>query len=933
MEWEIQLKNGRKFKAISPDNGETFQVQLSKGQKTYHVTEVTVISAPMALSDEGDSADNLVGESHNGKVATTMPIYHFLLQITRGSEKDETINEVRFITSHFITEGERNSYYESLATGRPVNGIFAIKTGNWHPIMLEKRLAGRNFRAVIVGHKAFKEMGYAVEDRVKGYTMAWASAEYSFYIKVEGESEFGLKSMGLNVKWAKKTAKRLNEVMRFTSQGIYADKVADKFFMTRHEDLQMAMDYVSRFPRANRPFVMAEFDPALHGMDEKLVDGISFISEEMVMASILSQPKSRARDRHIMRLKNEGIYRLNARWNGPKFGLKGDFIVLTRKQMGGADLIYPTTNKTYEVTTTGWALFTCMEHDPFHVASWDDQSEINNPRLLTYTHHARDIASLVADTKAIVTTGVYKSWMDKSEQMHDESGAVRLAQLSEEMNRAHVRWQAAGFSILDSQNFMYMDIGGIGNAMKKDWVGKDEYSDKMVNAYARMNLPMSNAFTGAVVSYSALTVMGGVELEHDPSKHYFDGRYGMIVPDDRFIDTFSLHGTWDQDDTAKYILIRLYGSKEAVANLKKDSVLPKGVKVPTNPDKAIFMVGAIRTPNSPGEYSLEELAGDPSDFPFYKGDVLNATLVNADELPRGLGYLMSEVTKTGIKSSEMNYGDEMTRENAIYMIEAQLTNPGIGSVVNALMTWANTVGVNFPPEMLDELGEMVDAVQQEADAQKFQQITDFVDSLNNQLVTRMISEPEMSLDYRVSYFRMNRKALEEVQDRVTKSRRMTKISDAYRAAYVEVNKLTREYTLKARSDLDREGSLVGKLRDFHPTNPEVRWARDFMDTYNKQLRQVDMSHQVRPQDTTFVKLTKQHNKKTALEQVVAIMVNDLESFGPDVNRRVLTLAKWVMMPRTRQPYGYPDRLIFQPGGLVSKSVMDLLIDAVKSELT
>lgn len=902
MEYRIQLRNGRKFNATSYD-GEHFVVTLAKGQKTYHLAEVNVIKTPQ--QDE-IPVSNLTDDTKEDKVET---LYHFMAQINRvGKDGNDEPVFMRVITDSFINIEEREAYFKSLETKAPVASIFALNTGNWEPMLLKYRTKGIKFRLTVISHNDLAKLPGKMEEKMPKVTFAWATETFAFFLDADVKG-WGLEAFGLTAEFSKKLPKRLQEMARLTCMGIY-DEDGTRFWFTD-------CDLLDGEPNELAEFVVAKFTTP-EGMDVEVFDGMNYMTRYMARQMVLAQPKSMARDRLYRRVRDGLVNRLSIRVLTPEGLIKGHCIIVDdRSQLNGADLVYLDENMKTELKTTGWTLATAFVYDPLHVATHDFQSNINNRLAISYDHQHRDIHSFHEEVEGILISGELPEWMALPQHAHTDTGLVDIDKLGDDIKKSHIRWLASGLSITDSQNFMYMGINGNIKKMEKGW-------DDVTRTYKKLFIPMSNAMNAAVVTYSSMTLMGGFDLPSDGSKIFCLPKYGMIYPDHRFLETFDLHGTWDLDDVADFIRILVWCDEEdSVNNLKDDGVLDMDVDIPTTKDGAQLMALVVRSPNGPGEYSLEMIQDDVS-MPWSKADDDNLTVVNLKDLPRGQNHLLSKVTKGGLPESKLAFGVPMTRDHGRYMLEAQATNPGIGSVANIMMVWVDTFGPSFPPFMTEVFNELVDVTAQEFDKERLAAISKEVELVFNQLVERLEAYPgKYKIDSHLAMTRLG-KLVESLPENCLADRRWRVLVNLYAGTYRDLRDRVAKHTLEVRLD----STVVQKVKSLRFADTMDVWAAGFFKAYNDSLQAVDRKYRIHRRDTPFTKISKGYNKKLELQAVVAAAVRELENMEY-TNTMVLGLYRYILKSDKNRGLGEFDRLIFQPGGDTSKSIMDLLIDALK----
>lgn len=851
-----------------------------------------------ALAVEGYTEFNIpnqIGEEKN------MPIYHFINEFRTG----ETTVTMRTITTEFMGK-EGIAYHESAAAKRPIEGIFRIDSGNWLPTLLIERLANRgiSFRLTIVSNRDLAEMGNVIS-KVNNCNMVWSNASYSFFLKIHGQDTWGLEALGLTVDFARKTSKRMQEVARFTSMWNYSED-GSRFLFTRTEDLDIVNSMVH-----DADFVIAEFEtPA--GMDEKLFDGMNYCTRRFALAMCRNNRKMARKilDGKAVRFNVRGLCKMGV--------IKGDMIIVPDSdQLGGADFVYHTENLKPELRTNGWVSFSASEHAAVHTAGIDVQSKINNPSVISYRKEVQDIKLYEDEMIRVITEGEFPASMLIPERAHNEdTGGIELGMLTELLHRDVIRWQAAGLDLRDSQNFMFMALNG--------GIRRMDNGIKMVGSqrlYKKTYTPMSQAINAGIVTHSSMKLMGGFNMEDTGETEFVMG-IGMVLDDQRFLSTFDLHGTWDLDDTSDFIRVKIWsGNPAKTAALIHDGVLPTTREIPTNESEAIEAVVVIRSPNGPGEYAIEFMSDEDVPWQGVSGEV---PVINLVDLPRGQGRLLSKVTKQGLPESQIVFGGEMTRAQAVYMVEAQITNPGIGMLANAMMCWVNVMGVSFPPVMTDVFGEMVDAVQQGFDKEQLAAVAAESDLVFAQLVEAMAANPNLKLDRELALTRaIPAKYMEQIRKEQIVAGRITHTNALYQQTRNKLGEFVTNTTLVTRNN----GHLAEVVRGVMVGKEVGEWASAFVSIFEANLKSFDQQFIIKPSDNAFKKMLLQHYKTAEYKRLVGQMVQAIRD-TPDPDRYVIGLYKWMLVPKANRKYGSHDRIIFQGGE--DESVMDLLIVALRN---
>lgn len=881
----LQLRNGSWVEGRALRLGEF--IVLTQGKEVViganSVKAIKPVEGNAVLQKLIQSINNSNQRTVARKEKEKMEVFHFVKMVDGVARRIITNNP---------SDRERDAVAISIRTHAPVGDIMALDTGDWEFNFLIRMFKerGNMFRVVILPNK---EVANTVLVGLGNWaTFAWANASYSFFLHVEG-AEWGLDALGLKAFDTLKISKRLQEVCRLSEMHWYG---------ATENELKLMV-----YPRPD-------------WMDAKLVDGKSFISKAFAlkMAYSISNPKRR---RKMINGINDGIVKsFSIRVMGP-FGLiKGDAYIHSDANCPH-DIITDLENIKTDITTDGYVFATLWEHHTLGRAKWDDQSSINFNTVLPAEHRLRDLQTAVALIRSKFENGEVPEDLMLPEDAHTDDGVPNMERLSDMLRDQRVRWQASGLDIRMAQNLMYMWLNGFIKAMERD-EAVDKRTGRGTGEYKKTHLPMSNAFYGTVATFSLLTKMGGYRFYHedgtlrDGSEVFFDERFGLVIPDQRFIDTFDLHGTWDLDDTVKAIIVKVFGDANEVARLKNNFVLPADVKVGASEDEATTMVAFVRSPNGPGEISFEIM--DEESMPWFGLDRNNITKVNLATIISQSEFL-SAVPANTLPTSITYTKSALTRAQAMRMIIAQQSNPDIGGTANALMVWYNTF--HSMPVMADTLGSIVDAVQQGSDIVTFKAVenglsdmwTNFENAVKNSRVT---------VDRHLMNHRGVPSAVRNALAHRVGDGRLTVFNREYRKAIVALRDEVMNKTLQMRQDHPMTADVTAL--NFQSVMP---WAGEVYARWTNQLKAVDMDQRYNTSGCDpFTARTLEVLQSQARKQVVSGFIAELLTFERPF-QRTLALWRYILTPDKGVPHGRLDRVMFQPGH-DGVSVMDMLIEAL-----
>jgi hypothetical protein len=797
-------------------------------------------------------------------------IFHFV----------QTVDGVAWrIITNIPSPQEVDAYRMSVATHAPASGLMAIETGDWEFNFLLRmmKVRGTKFRVAIIPNKEMTPS--RINSMFGKSTFAWANAGYSFFLRIDGDS-WGLNGLGLTAFDTLKVSKRLQEVCRLSEMHLYVDDVADFRLVT--------------YPRPT-------------GMNVGSVDGKSFVSKAFALR--LAYSATGKRRKHLVRGIEEGtITSFSIRVMGP-FGLiKGDAYIHSDVN-APFDVLTDAENIKTDIITNGYVFATIWEHHTMNRAKWDDQSAINFPFVLMAENRMADLNLSMAKIRKHIANGEVPEDLMLPEDSHNDDGTPNMERLSDMLRNQRVRWQAAGLDLRMAQNLLYMYLNGFIKSMERDEVGGSGF-------YKKTHVAMSNAFVGTVATWSLLTKVGGYRFpDQDGTKVFFDERFGLVIPDQRFVETFDLHGTWDLDDTVKAVFVRVFGDADHIAGLKADGVLPAGVEIPTTQSDAVDMVAFIRSPNGPGEISFEVM--DEETMPWFDFDENRIPTVNLNNVI-SQNELLAQNAAGQLPTSIRYTKNSLLQAHALRMITAQQGNPGIGATANAVMVWYNTF--HTMPVMAGTLGDIVDAVQQGADPISFGAVEQGASIIWENFVNTVLSS-NVRVDEYVIRSRAPRDVIEQLRPRFGKGR-LAKFHDAYAKAIKELRDEVMMQTMQMRQANEMTANVVG----LNFSADAMQWAENTHTAWNRQLRAIDNDHRYnRNNCDPFTALTLECMQGNARKQAVDGFIRQLlDSERP--HQRVMAIWKYVLTPTSGKPLGHSDRVMFQPG--TEMSVMDLLIQAL-----
>jgi hypothetical protein len=789
-----------------------------------------------------------------------------------------------------LPEAMKADYDQSLINKAPVNRVFAITSGSYMFPLLQKRLVDKGipFHSMSMKMEDVKKLSRrALKKLVDHTTFCFPTSSYAHFLRVEGTIEYGLGVLGISIIDAKKSSKRLMELLRMAQSFLYLEGI----------DAMKTISFA--FPEV--------------AGDEKLYDGMLWCRKSFAVRNALNIADPTRRFRLVDEIVTGKATEFGVRLMTPWGMLKGHMGVCPNSQLS-ADVVSHPVNIKDELTTDGFILCTMWGHDLFNTAVWNDQSTGHFGELYSEERQVADVQRLVDLVRDSITNGVLPDFITKGATGHNEHGVPvdpeRLSKLmNQTWNRLHTftDLEDKPLDVKIAQNIVYMATNGMLLQMRK--FGMVE------GFYKKMWIPMTNAVSCSVVTWENATRLGGFSFPgRNRDVSFFDPRVGFVMSGRRFVETFNIHDTWDQDDVALIKLVKVYCSDPAILKQHLGLTIPATSIVRAKAEEARIMISMVRSPNAPGGFAFEECDINSLPIPkeLLRDDIDVIDLVN---MPLPLDVLMSTSTITGLSSSIVYTGQEMTRADAQASIEAQMQNLSVGQFINPQII-RNTIMPGYPSVMLDELGNCIDAMQQGRDPVQFAEIKAEAEKLTDEIL-----KAGLSIDKALVYTRMSKNLWSKVP---MFDGRFTRVQRVYDAAVKTI-----EIEIKLNSLQMRQAQpIIQRVQRL--SYPELdQWAEKFYLRANRALNKADAQFHINPKDDAFLKMSKQLMHKEEMHRIVTKMVSQLESFGDETNKRVVILWKYCVTYRTQPPYRY-DRIIFQPNANGQKNVMDLLLEALVS---
>jgi hypothetical protein len=474
--------------------------------------------------------------------------------------------------------------------------------------------------------------------------------------------------------------------------------------------------------------------------------------------------------------------------------------------------------------------------------------------------------------------------------------------------------------IQSSSNILFMAYGSVINQMKAALRKK------------RWWVPMSNAMMATVTTREALELIGGYDFGDMPRNViFYDERFGVVLPGDRFTETADLHDTWDQDgDQAKFIRIKLWSSADP-EQFRNTFVIPSDLEVPNTPEEAIDVCVVIRSPNGPGGYSIERY--DAESMPFMRSAEDRIPVINLMDAPLSMATLLEGV-KVGEIPSSVNYSKKlMSKDNALSMVQAQMFNPGVGRYANAVMAWSAIFGPSYPTAMPANGNDIIDSLQQTADLAAFSYINDGVYSME-QLLMKKAAKDGIPVDKFVFQTRFSADMHETVPaDLILENGKFSRMNAAYLGTLGKIQDIVRISSFEFRMNASTRNKVMEAIPTVKPST--AAWALEFWSKYNAMLERADATYKqktVKGDISRFAKAFAERERTETVSKIVEEMYSEITSYEsghPD--KWAVALYRWIIDPAlTRTKYGKSDRIIFQNGYEGQDTIMDLLIQGINN---
>lgn len=870
-----------------------------------------------------------------GKEKTKMKIFHWL------EESDVIDGAGRLVSNEFAKDSdmvmvitnnptpERRQAYNDALMG---NGsakynevldlwLMPIKTGSWSFHYLERLdQKGIKFTVAIRRLDLMSEMW---DDRVNSdmrtvgevlaeqANLAWVDNKNLYLVDIDGVApggEFDWSLIGVTANDAKKLTKRMAEVVRLARS---------------KRDKNMKVLVLSPETKTKDPDFWV-----------KVFDGKNAIRYSALPGDM---QRSLVKKGHL-HVMGRGFTKVNDK----KVLVKGDFVVVQDALWphGNVGVVAHAENLKTEVTLEDDKekdLWTFWEHAPLHVTTWDQQTLLNYPKILTVDAMREDYLAEMNGIDSQLEKGLLPGQVESDMQVQAEEEAHdefhRLVPKSEEVSKNRdlsTKIKDAGFDIRMFENLVGLSVMGFADSKAKflhtnQWI-KAGLPDPLFGMHDKHVVTMRNSFRATCVTDTFLKHF--VAMGYTASRvAQFNSEWGMIWNGEHFARTFELHGTHDNDDTHFFVPIKVWSSNQyTVAALKKAGVMLDNMEIPNKAENAKMVLLVLRLPNGAGEYSIMEFDFNtwPEEIPF------DESLVKTHNLSFKEGWvrpqpMVAPKNMPGLPTSRVYSKKSYTRADLVRDLKAQYQNPMFGAMCNALVSYSSITNGGIPSCMTDSLGNIVDATQQGADIASFEAISDLMGDIKDELV--QIGRKRSLFMNRYFYYRRGavaKKAIAAHALRVGPGE-IESFDTEYKRTYTNLKaNIKNKYSFVMRRNVKINQEILEGLKF---TAEQVAWARNFILNMEQDLVAADKTEIDLPINK-FTKPIRQAILRDKRHEIVDAAIAKIEGMK-DPHKAILCIWHTILKPYAMggaAKYGYKDRVVCQMGS--ERALAHLLVDAI-----
>jgi len=519
---------------------------------------------------------------------------------------------------------------------------------------------------------------FTEDDVTDNVVIRWSNADKQYTISIADNIGWldKLNQIGLVVRNSKKMAKRLQELVRHTA--------AYKHFDTLKIEVM---------------------DPAVLGVDEKFVDGISAISRSFAIDLYINNKNASDAfvEEKIKAIENGRITVVSLRVLTPSGLIKGNAIIMPDKMMNGYDIRTFTPNVKAELSTNGWYWATIepqfsrspLKTDDLTMAIYHGVKGIVDPQLLIDT-----LKVVVADQADKTINGDPNDWIRQVRQYaqldKDDLNAESFT-LTKTVDKLADRLEEIGLTIESSQLLMYLKALNFGQMY--GIVDKNAQFVEKGEAFLQDNgtwMPVPYAFRAHIMTREVLEIFGFKFKNKVYEGFYHEESHCFVVPGEFFVANYKNHGGPDLDDTIN-VMIRQFVTNDGANSL------------------CAFL---LRNPNDFAEWSEIPVSPKQLEYCYHKiGDIptvswedLNARVPKLTDLLANNEITYQYPALPGASSLVLNTIYDISDEKRNR--QTSLLMPGgTGATVLPKIIYYAIIG-KFIPEQLTSNEQLIDAVQQ-----------------------------------------------------------------------------------------------------------------------------------------------------------------------------------------------------------------------------
>ena len=446
-------------------------------------------------------------------------------------------------------------------------------------------------------------------------------------------------------------------------------------------------------------------DPAVIGVDEKFVDGISSISRSFAISLYNNNEYASKEfiDEKIKAINNGSITVVSLRVLTPSGLIKGNAIIVPDNMMNGYDIRTFTPNVKSELATTNWYWATIepsfgrspLKTDDLTMAIYRDVKGIVDPVMLIDT-----LKVVVSEQTDKIINGDPNDWIKQVREwakLDADDLNAESYKLTKTIDKLVDRLEDIGLSIESSQLLMYLKALNFGQMY--GIIDRTAKAVKHNSAYLQDNgtwMPVPYAYRAHIMTKEVLEIFGFKFKNKGYEGFYHEESHCFVVPGEFFVANYKNHGGYDLDDTIN-VMIRQFTTKDGSNTL------------------CAFL---LRNPNDFSEWS--EIPISPKELEYCYHRIGDIPTVSWEELNEKVPKLTDLIANNEIsyKYTELPGASSVVLD-AVYSIEDEIRNRtstlmmpgGTGATVLPKIVYYAVLG-KVMNEQVTSNEQLIDAVQQ-----------------------------------------------------------------------------------------------------------------------------------------------------------------------------------------------------------------------------